>query len=153
MIQQIQNIVDYATAVRESSFKRLRAVAEGYENWKPAEGKMSIADILVHLIESDKWLMKKLEVRDLEPINGVVDAVKINNRDEYEKLLDEFSDLLNKKLLMIKNMSLFDLDKKMYDSRFNGEVTIWWIIMRGNIDHEIHHRGQLAAYLQLINKT
>jgi uncharacterized damage-inducible protein DinB len=28
------------------------------------------------------------------------------------------------------------------------EVTIWWIIVRGNLDHETHHRGQLSVYLK-----
>lgn len=153
MIQQIQNIVDFATAVRESTLRRFRIVPVGFENWKPAQGKMSIADIADHLIESDKWLLQKVKVKNLDPIDGVVDKVNIKNRGEYESLLKNLPDILNVKLLMIKNLTLWNLDEKIYDSRFGGEVTVWWIIMRGNIDHEIHHRGQLSAYLQMINKT
>ena len=32
------------------------------------------------------------------------------------------------------------------------EVSVWWIIVRGNLDHEIHHRGQLS-YLRAILDT
>jgi uncharacterized damage-inducible protein DinB len=35
------------------------------------------------------------------------------------------------------------------DSRF-GEVTVWWVIVRGNLDHEIHHRGFIGAYLKML---
>ena len=33
------------------------------------------------------------------------------------------------------------------------EVSVWWIIVRGNLDHEIHHRGQLSSYLRAILDT
>ena len=28
---------------------------------------------------------------------------------------------------------------------------MWWIIVRGNLDHETHHRGQIAAYLRMLD--
>jgi uncharacterized damage-inducible protein DinB len=40
---------------------------------------------------------------------------------------------------------------KIYDDRFDKDVSIEWIILRGNLDHEIHHRGQLAVYLRTLN--
>ena len=35
------------------------------------------------------------------------------------------------------------------------EVSVWWIIVRGNLDldHEIHHRGQLSSYPRAILDT
>lgn len=39
----------------------------------------------------------------------------------------------------------------IFDKRFGKKVTIWWIIIRGNLDHEIHHRGQLSVYLKLLS--
>jgi uncharacterized damage-inducible protein DinB len=37
------------------------------------------------------------------------------------------------------------------DDRFGGEVTLWWTIVRGNLEHEAHHRGQIAVYLRIVN--
>jgi uncharacterized damage-inducible protein DinB len=42
------------------------------------------------------------------------------------------------------------MQSKIYDDRFNDEVSIEWIILRGNLDHEIHHRGQIAVYLRML---
>ena len=28
----------------------------------------------------------------------------------------------------------------------------WWLILRANLDHEIHHRGALAVYLRVLNE-
>ena len=38
------------------------------------------------------------------------------------------------------------------DERFGGNVSVWWILLRGNLDHEIHTRGQIALYLTLHNE-
>lgn len=38
----------------------------------------------------------------------------------------------------------------MFDQRFGGEVSVWWIVMRGNLEHESHHRGQVAAYVRAL---
>ncbi|MBN1682093.1 hypothetical protein JW865_00900 [Candidatus Bathyarchaeota archaeon] len=51
---------------------------------------------------------------------------------------------------MIIELSQNDYSRKIYDSRFNDNVTVWWIIVRGNLDYEIHHRGQLVAYHRIL---
>ena len=38
----------------------------------------------------------------------------------------------------------------MPDDRFGGDVSLWWVVVRGNLDHEAHHRGQLATLLRII---
>ena len=151
MNKSVENIIDLFTEVRQSTMKRLRAVPEGKENWRIAEGKMSIADIAHHLIELDKWTMEKLKNPALRAIDGVVNAVVINSRKDYENLLEELNRILEDKILAVKNLTYWDLEKKIFDDRFGKEVNIWFVIMRGNIDHEIHHRGELAAYLQFLN--
>ena len=152
MNKPVENIIELFTEVRKSTMKRLRALPEGKENWRVAEDKMSIADIVHHLIELDRWTIEKLSNEKLKAIDGVVDAVQINSRDDYNKLLNELDGMLNEKILAIKNLTYWDLEKKISDDRFDNDVSVWFVIMRGNVDHEIHHRGELAAYLQCIEK-
>jgi len=47
-------------------------------------------------------------------------------------------------------MSGLDFSQSVSDSRFNGYVSVLWIVLRGNLDHEVHHRGQLASYLRVL---
>ncbi len=44
-------------------------------------------------------------------------------------------------------MSREELAREVFDGRFGGRVRVWWIVVRGNLDHEAHHRGQIAAGL------
>jgi uncharacterized damage-inducible protein DinB len=150
-MNEIDNIIELTNTVRESTLKRLALVPEGYEEWRIAEEKMSVADIVQHLIDCDYWMIEKIRNTGLKAIDGVVNAVHVNSRNEFNILLESFNVSLNNKIEFIRILSDSDLKIEMYDDRFNKEVSIWWIIMRGNIDHEIHHRGQLSAYIQMIN--
>ena len=150
-MNEIENIIELASTVRESTFKRLALIPEGFEEWRLEDDKMSIADIIQHLIDSDYWLMEKLRNPGLKAIDGVVNAGQIKSRKDFDELVENLNAALKNKIEFIRILSAPDLEIKMFDDRFNKEVSIWWVIMRGNIDHEIHHRGQLAAYLQMIN--
>lgn len=131
--------------------KRLRAVPEGYENWRIDSEGMSFADIAQHLADADHWLFEKHRVKDLDPIQGSSGCVKIATRGEYEMLLTQLKECGRERVLFLEIMTADQYAEKIYDSRFKGEVSVWWIIVRGNLDHEIHHRGQIAAMLRMLN--
>jgi uncharacterized damage-inducible protein DinB len=145
-----QNIISLLTDVRASSLKRFRKIPEGKENWRIADNKMSIADIAHHIIESDKWMIEKLKNPEIKAIDGVVNAVNISSRHEYDNLLKHLEDILERKILAVKNLTFWEFDKIIPDNRFDKEVNVWYSITRGNVDHEIHHRGQISAYLQIM---
>jgi len=149
-MNEIKNIIELASTVRESTIKRRVLVPDGFEEWRLAEDKMSIVDIVQHLIDSDYWTIEKLRNPGLKAIDGIVNAVQAKSREDYNVLVEKLNSSLKTKLDLIGILTPKDLEIKMYDDRFDKEVSIWWVIMRGNIDHEIHHRGQLAAYLQMI---
>ncbi len=131
--------------------KRLRRVPPGQENWRIAPGAMSVADLAQHLVDTDEWLFKKIEVKTLDPIVGYTGAVEITDRADYLALLDALIRTGAQRCALLESLTEDQLDEKIFDARFGGEVSLWWIIVRGNLDHEIHHRGQLAAYLRAMD--
>lgn len=151
MNKTAENIITLFNEVRLSSLKRFYAVPEGKENWRISEDKMSFADIAHHLIESDKWTIKKIKSPEIKSIHGAANVITITSRDQYSNLLQELENILKSKILAVKNLNYWDYDKTIYDDRFEKEVNLWFMIMRGNVDHEIHHRGQISAYLQFLS--
>ncbi|MEE9553814.1 MAG: DinB family protein [candidate division Zixibacteria bacterium] len=141
-------LAEFAWAVRESSLKRLRKVPSGKENWRVAPDAMSFADTIRHLIDVDKWLFKQLE-KSIPAMKGEAAVENIKNRDEYDVLLSEFETAGKKREELLRNLPNSRFSDIVYDERF-GKVTVWWVIVRGNLDHEIHHRGQIAAYLRMV---
>ena len=146
-----QRLAAFVHAVRESTLKRLRRVPPGRENWRIAPGAMSFADLAQHLVDTDEWLFKKIEVKTLEPIVGYTGAIEIADRAAYLALLDALARTGERRCALLERLTEKQFAEKIFDARFGGEVSLWWIIVRGNLDHEIHHRGQIAAYLRALD--
>jgi len=149
---EIKNLTSLSKAIRESTLKRLKSVPACFENWRPNSGSMSFADVAAHLIECDLWLIEKYKKHSIKHLTGKSNNVKIKNKDEYKKLLSDLSESGKTKVKFLNTLSNDDLKKSIFDDRFGKKVSFWWIIVRGNFDHEIHHRGELAVYLKLIEK-
>lgn len=90
-MNEIENIIELVSAVRESTLKRLALIPEGFEEWKLADDKMSIADIVQHLIDSDYWLIEKLRNPGLKAIDGLVNAVQIKSRNDFDELVENLN--------------------------------------------------------------
>lgn len=147
-----KRLAEFSRAVRESTIKRLRLVPEGSENWRISPESMSFADIAQHLIDADNWLFKKLKVKNPKPIVGKPNQVEIKNRSQYLSLLDKLKQTGLRRNEMLEKITDVQLAELIFDERFGKKVSVWWIILRGNLDHEIHHRGQIAAYLRATNQ-
>jgi len=145
-----QELIRFSNAVRESTLKRLKQVPPGFENWKIVTDSLSIAEIAKHILDSDNWLFEKFDNEALPSITPELNSFFIADRNEFNLLLDELSDSGKKRAELIASMKAQDFNYVIFDDRFDGKVTKWWIIVRGNIDHEIHHRGQIALYLKVL---
>ena len=150
MVSISAQLAEFSNAVRNSTIERLQLIPAGKENWRFSPGAMSSADIAYHLIETDEWLFKKIEIKNLQSILGNSGTIEINTRNDFLKLIEKLNGSGKKRSGLILSLDDRGFDEKIYDDRFGKEVSVWWIIVRGNLDHEIHHRGQLSSYLRAI---
>ena len=72
--------------------------------------------------------------------------------EQFQELLNALRRSGEQRAALLSTLTDAFLDSPMSDDRF-GEVTVWWVIVRGNLDHEAHHRGQLAAYLRIMQRS
>jgi len=143
-------LIDFCKVVRDSTLKRLKVMPKGYENWSVSKNALSFAEIAKHLIELDDWTIQKINKPDIESILPKEGSINNCSREQFNSLITELEKSLTRKTDFIKTLDKEKMESKIYDDRFNGEVSIWWIFLRGNLDHEIHHRGQIAAYLRIL---
>jgi len=143
----------FSIAVRESTIKRLIKVPEGFANWKVSKGSLSFAQIAQHLIDLDNWMIEKIK----NPLLNSIETQNVENLicspKEFTKLIFKLKDLLEVKLKFLGTLTEENLEAKIYDDTYNEEFTIAWLILRRNLDHEIHHRGQIATYLRILEDT
>lgn len=146
-----KRLAELSIAVRDSTIRRLRLVPAGSENWRIESDSMSFADLAQHIIDADEWLFRMLETKNLSPVRGIAGLADVNNRDEYIKLITDLKRTGQIREGLLEGLSEEHLTEMIHDERFGGRVSAWWIIVRGNLDHETHHRGQIAAYLRMLH--
>lgn len=143
-------LAQLSIAVRESTLKRLLRVPDGFEGWRPTEASLSFADIAQHLVDADNWLFQKLQTPGLPSLQGRANLALVHGRANYDGLVEKLREIGERRKILIEGLTDDDLSRRIFDDRFGGEVEVWWIIVRGNLDHEAHHRGQMAAYLRIV---
>ena len=147
---EIDLLTEFCGSVRGSTIKRLELVPEGYENWKISAEALSFAETAKHIIDLDHWLFEKIKDPNTKSIETETAIIKNCNRKEYIELIINLKEILNKKIELINSLDEAKLKEKIYDDAYNSEVSLIWLILRRNIDHEIHHRGQIATYLRVL---
>lgn len=110
---------------------------------------MSFAEQAVHLVDCDNYLFDKLDGKAVAPVTGPPDMFVAVSRLEYESLIAALERTGRQRSVLLEGLGEDDFSRLVNDKRFGGEVSLWWLIVRGNLDHEIHHRGQIAAYLRV----
>ena len=147
-----QRLADYSEKVRNSTLKRLINIPAGKENFKVSDISMTVADIAHHLILCDKAYLALLRTRRLEKNLGKNNNIKINSRDEYDVLIKKLEELKIKRRDFILSLNNENINTKIEVDSLEGigEEDLGSLLYR-MLDHETHHRGTLAAYLNIIN--
>jgi uncharacterized damage-inducible protein DinB len=145
-----EELVQFAVAVRESTLKRLILVPVDAENWRVDPEAMSFSDTAQHLIDSDQWLFAALKAKTSVQMLGRAGIADVKGRIQYDALLSKLDRSGDQRADLLSSLSREALNDPIYAPEFGGAVSTWWAIVRGNIDHEIHHRGQIAAYLRAL---
>ena len=143
-------LIDFCRVVRDSTFKRLTVVPEGYENWRISKNSLSFAEIAQHLIDSDEWTINKIKDPTIKSILAEEGSIVDCSHKEFSRLISTLEESLDRKIKFIDSLSKEKMESKIYDDRFSSKVSIEWILLRGTLDNEIHHRGQLAVYLRML---
>lgn len=147
---EIELLIEFCKVVRGSTIKRLELIPSGYENWKISPGSLSFAEIAKHLIDLDNWLLEKIRDPNVKSIETESAVIENCSKEGYRELIVDLNKVLEKKIEFISTLDENKLKKKMYDDAYNTEVSLALLILRRNIDHEIHHRGQIATYLRVL---
>ncbi|HEY8957742.1 DinB family protein [Chitinophaga sp.] len=143
-ILTIQPFLDYYDKVRERTLRLIKVVPPGQLDWSYLPGKFSIGDQIRHIATIERYMFA-------ETIAGRKSAYQSCGKelaDGYDNVLSFFNELHQQSLAIFRQLSDEDLQRKCITPG-NVEMRIWkW--MRAMVEHEIHHRGELYIYLNLL---
>ena len=147
---EIDLLKEFTEAVRCSTIKRLEKVPAGYENWRIRPGSLSFAEVTKHLIDIDEWILQKIENPELKSIETENALMEDCSREKFLELIEGLKKSLVKKLEFIDTLDEADLARKIYDDSYKIKMSVEMLFLRRNLDHEIHHRGQIAVFLRVL---
>lgn len=145
-------LAELSVAVRRSTLERLRSVPRGRERWRPVDRALSFADLAHHLRAADDWLLQKVADPRVASMRARAGDAETSDWAGYLAALDELERSGQRRDEWLQTLDDEALAGTIRDDRFDHPATLWWVIVRGNLDHEAHHRGQIATYLRLLDR-
>lgn len=143
-ILTIQPFLDYYDKVRERTLRLIKVVPPSQLDWSYLPGKFSIGDQIRHIGTIERYMFAETIAGRKSAYQGCGKELA----DGYDNVLSFFNELHQQSLAIFRQLSDEDLQRKCVTPG-NVEMRIWkW--MRAMVEHEIHHRGELYIYLNLL---
>jgi uncharacterized damage-inducible protein DinB len=141
----ISEIKEEAVATR----KMLERIPDSKITWKPHEKSMTIGRLGMHIAELHSWAVRCIQS---EEYNFDPAGFKPRMPESHAEIVTEFENNLAK-VLDVLPAATEDMLAKQWRFRV-GDFVVFdkprRDVIRGGINHIIHHRGQLSVYLRLL---
>ena len=144
-------LAEFSSAIRSLTLKRLDEVPKGFINWRLNNTAMSFADIVQHLIQVDKLFMELVQSDHKKfqwKFGSEEPHIKVSI-GTYALMLEKLQKLQHERHHIIEELKKSQLNRQLTNE--GGEdMTLHWFLLRKVLEHEIYHRGQIAAYLKVL---
>lgn len=141
MIQDVTAFTNYFDGIRRRTLTFVRAVPADRVGWSPQEGELTCGEIVRHLAAAEiMFVTAVVEGRWHYPGHeGTSDL------DQAVAHLEATHAQQMKRLRVIR-------DEELFRSRptLDGPPAKAWRLLMAMVEHEVHHRSQLAVYLTLM---
>jgi uncharacterized damage-inducible protein DinB len=147
------DFIEQMLMTQQPLIKMVEMVPEDQLNWAPAQGFMTMAQLLKHL--SANWCIIKMMVTDSWPDSTpeeMAEAMKLENLPSCSKAeaLEEMKrDLENAAEYVEKEISEEDFFSRIVSAPWNWAGEIWKAVLMAK-DHQVNHKMQLHLYLKLL---
>ena len=143
-ILTIKPFLEYHDKVRERTLNLIRVVPPSALDWSYLPGKFSVADQIRHIAAIERYLFAETVCGRKSSYRGCGKELA----DGYGNVLAYFNELHRQSVELFSGLTDEDLQKKCRTPG-NVDVRVWkWL--RLMVEHEIHHRGELYIYLNLL---
>ncbi len=137
---ETESLVREWNRIHKQTARILAAAPDDKLDWKPGEKMFTLRELVTHIPESEAAIARSALSGSMQKVKldftgaAVADIVNTFDR-QHAELAEEVSKL-----------TLDQLNEKI--QAFGREMKRK-VLLRGMIEHEIHHRGQLFTYLRL----
>ncbi len=143
MISSVTAFAEYWQRIHTRTREMVAAIPEDRLDWRPVEGEFSVAELVRHIASTRRMNVVSATLGEgLYP--GHDDRFGTSRRDLLHYLDASHAEVSNR----LAGMRDDDLAEPRLSNQ-SGPYPAWNILM-AMVEHEVHHRGQLAMYLTLL---
>ena len=143
-ITSVTSFLEYYKRVRERTLRLIAVVPPDSLDWSYKPGKFSVGDMIRHIAAIERYMFAENVCGRPSIYNGCGRDIV----DGYDEVMAWFNELHYQSVEIFSSLS--DADLQLKCSTPGGEITTWkWL--RALVEHEIHHRGGLYIYLNMLN--
>jgi uncharacterized damage-inducible protein DinB len=145
MNENYESFLNYFERIRERTVRVARCIPRDQIDWSPKESKFSFADLLRHLAAIERYMYA--ENSKFRPSRYSGHGKELAN--DYDEVFQFLERAHQESMEIFRSVTDEDLQKKCTVP--SGQQITLWKWLRAMIEHEVHHRGQIYLYLQLLN--
>jgi uncharacterized damage-inducible protein DinB len=143
MQKNIEEFAKYWDNIRRRTVRVAELVPAERIEWAPAEGAMTFGDLIRHLAAVERWMF-------LENVLGRPSRYVSHGRelaDGRDAVLAYMHRMHDETMTALRALADADLDRDATTPA--GTPLVAWKWLRGMIEHEAHHRGQIYLMLRM----
>ncbi|MFN0214161.1 MAG: DinB family protein [Saprospiraceae bacterium] len=144
-IQNIETFLEYYERVRERTRKVVVLIPEDHLEWTYRKGKFTLGDLVRHIAAIERHLYAENVEGRPSKYAGCGPELTAN----YPSTLDYFDDMHHQSVAIFQKLTPEMLQHKIQTPA--GMPITCWKWLRALIEHEIHHRGQIYLYLNMLD--
>ena len=143
-IQNINSFLEYYEDTRSITNKVLAVIPPDKLDWTYREGKFTIGDLVRHIAAIERFVFAELAMGHKPCYKGCKSDISIG----YNSVFDYFEAMHLQTIQILANVSDVALSNKI--SLIKGREITVKNLLRNMIVHEVHHRGALCIYVNLL---
>jgi uncharacterized damage-inducible protein DinB len=146
-ISSIKDFISYLEKTRTVTNKVIQAIPASNLDWTYMPGKFSIADLIRHIAAIERNVFAEVIINGKPNYKGCGKDIA----DGYENVIAYFNKMHIQSVEIFSNIPDEALKRKI--KSLDGKEIEVATFLRALVVHEIHHRGALCIYLNLLGIT
>ncbi len=143
-ISSMESFLDYFSKIRERTMRVVACIPPDKVEWRAAEGKFTLGDLARHIAATERNVFAECACGGRNRYAGCGRELA-EGRDEIVQFMER---LHSESMHMLGQLSDEQLRQKCQSA--DGTPMTTWKLLRSMVEHEVHHRGQLYAFLGVL---
>jgi uncharacterized damage-inducible protein DinB len=143
-VTTIQSFLDYFNKIRERTMRLVACIQPDKIEWRAAPGKFTLGDLARHIAATERYVFVECACGGHNRYAGCGSELAQGHDQVVQFMECMHAESLN----LLSQLTNSQLQQKCEAA--DGTPITTWKLLRSMLEHEVHHRGELYAYLGVL---